>query len=107
MPAVKKPFDSYRIFYWSHHTPDLAAGIYCYSGATYVGRILFSEPGSGPPANAMEPSGMALRYRIEQFGDVMEILREEKPLYLHLNTDNGIGQVATSDQEPTGEEEGG
>lgn len=36
----------------------------------------------------------------------MNILRKEKPFYLHLNLDNKIGALATSDLEPVGEDEG-
>jgi hypothetical protein len=37
---------------------------------------------------------------------VIEILREEKPLYLFLSLDNKIGTLATTDIEPIGAEEG-
>ena len=42
---------------------------------------------------------------MKHFDSIMAILREEKPVYVNLNTANGIGTVATS-AEPVGEEEG-
>jgi len=50
-------------------------------------------------------NGIYLYYRISRFADVMTILKEEKPLYLSLNTSNSSGYVGTY-YEPVGEQEG-
>jgi hypothetical protein len=46
-----------------------------------------------------------IHYPLGRFDHIIGILRYEKPLYLFLNLDNLIGHVATSELEPTGEEE--
>ena len=54
------------------------------------------------PFGKPQPS---LHFPISKFNDVITMLREEKPLYLFLNEDNGVGIIATQDFEPVGEEE--
>ena len=102
MPTVQKDFDAYMIWYYSGHTYE--ALIYCYKAGAYVGRIVFYKDGSVQP-NANFASGPSVHYSLSRFEHVVDILRNEKPLYLFLNLDNLIGMVATSEQEPTGEEE--
>jgi hypothetical protein len=103
--TVNAPFDSYKVFYWSQHAPTLRASIYCYQGVKYVGRIVFVDDAQPTlPANSgAQPN---IHYYLRQFNDLMTIVREEKPLSLFLNLDNGIGIVSTDDNEPTGEDEG-
>ena len=74
-------------------------------GTQYVGRIVFFKEGSAIPPNASYPEP-SIHYPLSRFNDVINILREEKPLYLLLNLTNMIGTLATSDIEPVGEEEG-
>ncbi len=74
-------------------------------GNSYVGRIVFFKDESTIPDNANYSSGPSIHYPLSRFNDVINILRQEKPLYLFLNLNNKIGIVATSDREPVGEEE--
>jgi hypothetical protein len=103
--TVSAPFDNYKIFYWSQHSPQLRAAIYCYQGVKYVGRMVFVDDAQPLPANTgnTQPN---LNYHLRQFNDLMTLVREEKPLSLFLNLDNGIGIVSTDENEPTGEDEG-
>ena len=103
MATVTRAFDSYRIWYSSRHPYE--AHIYCYKATKLVGRIVFFKDDTAIPPNANQPSGPSIHYPISRFNDVINILRYEKPLYLHLNLANLIGEVATSDLEPTGEQE--
>jgi hypothetical protein len=48
----------------------------------------------------------AINYALSRFEAVMGILRFEKPLYIFLDTSNGIGFLGTSQLEPVGEQEG-
>lgn len=109
MPTASANFDGYKIWYYSSHTLSgyYEALIYCYMGGTFVGRIEFYKE-STPDASLLSSiSGGApfVRYRISRFDDVLRLLHHESPLYLHVNSDNGIGTVATAAVEPTGEEE--
>lgn len=103
MPTIKKDFDAYKFWYYRGHPYE--ALIYCYKVGKYVGRIVFFKDDANIPANANYPSGPSIHYPVSRFNDVINILRYEKPLYLFLNLDNLIGMIATSDLEPTGEEE--
>lgn len=102
MPTVQKDFDSYRIWYYSGHPYE--ALIYCYKAGTYVGRMVFFKDGSSIPSNDNSGS-LSIHYPLSRFDHVTNILRHEKPLYLFLNLDNLIGILATTDNEPIGEEE--
>jgi len=102
MPTIKKDFDAYKIWYYSGH--PYQALIYVYQGSKYVGRIVFYKDGTTIPPNASYPEP-SIHYPLSRFNDVINILREEKPLYLFLNLDNKIGILATTDLEPVGEEE--
>ena len=103
MATIQADFDSYKYWYYSGHPYE--ALIYCYKATAYVGRIVFYKDGAAIPANA-NLSGPSIHYPLSRFADVIDTLRMEKPLYLFLNLDNGIGMLATSDFEPVGEEEG-
>ena len=43
-----------------------------------------------------------LNFQISLLSDIMDMLRNEKPLYIQLNTDNWNGMLSTS-AEPIGE----
>lgn len=109
MPTASASFTTYRTFYYSSHGLDAyyEALIYCYSGISLVGRIEFYKDTT--PDSSLKSTIVGgqpyVRYRANRFNHVMQILLHEKPLYLFVNSDNGIGTVATSDAEPIGEEE--
>ncbi len=107
MPATEEIFDSYKIFYYTDRPfAPFQAMIYCYRGTQNVGRIIFYPDGDVPM------SGQAsLHYPFSRFNDVVTTLRYEKPLHLFWDSYNQGGQevtwgmIATSEQEPTGEQE--
>lgn len=103
MATVRKDFDSYKIWYYSGHPYE--ALVYCYQASSYVGRIVFFRDGVTIPPNQNYASGPSIHYPLGRFDDIAGILRHESPLYLFLNLDNQIGMLATSELEPTGEEE--
>jgi hypothetical protein len=103
MATVKKDFDAYKIFYYSGFSYE--ALIECYKAGALVGRMVFFKDGSQIPANRNYASGPSIHFPLSQFDDVVGILRHETPLYLFLNLDTLSGQLATSELEPTGEEE--
>jgi hypothetical protein len=104
MATYEKAFDQYRIYYM---TGGFGGPIIdCFNGMSFVGKILFHPDGQPLPANAVQSDVVFLRYRANQFGDVIAILRNEKPLFLRLTTPGFAGFVATSQGEPVGEQEG-
>jgi len=100
-------FDSYKIFYYTDRPfAPFQAMIYCYRGSQYVGRIVFYPDGNVPMS-----AQASLHYAFSRFDDVVTMLRYEKPLYLWWDSYSQGGQqvtfgmIATSANEPTGEQE--
>jgi hypothetical protein len=102
-------FDAYKLWYYSSYagTYPFDALIYCYKGTTFVGRIEFRKAEASIDALRSEiTNGQPfVRYRIDRFRDVHQLLLHEKPLYLFVNDANWVGGIGTAENEPTGEEE--
>jgi hypothetical protein len=104
MPVHEKKFDQYRIFYMTGGSE--VPLIDCYQGGTHVGKLVFHDTTGAPPANLVTADGILyLRFKLSQFGDVIGILRQEKPLFLRLSTPSLKGWVGTDGAEPVGEQE--
>jgi hypothetical protein len=103
MPAVSKPFNGYRFQYYAG-SGSPGAYITCWQDSISVGTLVFAADGTELPANKIQDNSVILYYPLSRFSQVLDILRNEKPLYLWLNTDNGFGHVGSS-IEPVGEEE--
>ena len=104
--------DSYSVRLWSSRpTTNLdplvpVAGVYLFEGATYRGHVYFHPDGTAlsPPAVDAVSGEVFLSFNLSQLGPVLQLLREEQPIYLYdLGPDN-VGLM--TGQEPTGEEEG-
>ncbi|MGH9224693.1 MAG: hypothetical protein ACRD2W_13155 [Acidimicrobiales bacterium] len=103
MATISADFDSYK--YWCYSSHPYEAMVYCYRSTAYVGRIVFFNDGAALPPNA-NLNGPSIHFPISRFGDIIDTLRTEKPLYLFLNLENLVGSLGTADFEPVGEEEG-
>lgn len=81
------------------------AGIYAYRGETLVGALLFYPDNKLLPNARLDPKRdvIFLSYSISQFHAVLDILRNEKPLWLYYRTATNAG--LSSGREPVGEEE--
>jgi hypothetical protein len=111
MATLINPFDTYQIFYYGGTAPSPAARIQVYQAGAFTGEMnFFPLPPASVPANTtIAPLGTAvpsLNYELSRFNDVVETLRQEKPLYLFLDTSSATGMLATTDLEPVGEQEG-
>jgi len=107
MPNVRKTFDHYRVQYTSSTRSLPLASITCYSGETPVGLVEFVETAAELREPFIhQPSGMIfLPYLLRRFHDVIDLLRNEKPLELYFNPDGKWGSILTSEAEPVGEGE--
>lgn len=103
MATTRQDFDSYKIWHYSGHSHE--ALIHCFHGGVCVGEISFFKDDMPMPTNQITRNRPCINYPISRFNDIISILRYEKPLCIFLNLSNNIGIVATSDQEPVGEEE--
>jgi hypothetical protein len=98
-------FNIYRVYYYSAPQYDWAVRIDLYMSAANVGTLLFMKEGESIPANTIAHGVPQLHYSMRDFPAMIQMIREEKPLFVNLNEANGIGSVSTSD-EPVGEQEG-
>jgi hypothetical protein len=99
-------FNRYRMYYYSapQYSWDVRIDLRM-TGGDNVGTLLFMKAGQTIPANTSVGGFTQIHYSISHFPAIMSMLREEQPLFLNLNTTNGIGTISTSD-EPVGEQEG-
>jgi hypothetical protein len=105
-PEHKTQFDAYRVRYLSGG--GAGPEIDCLLRGEQVGRLLFHEDDEELPANQLQdgPEGgvVHLHFRLSQFPHLIDLLREEKPLYLSLSEPGLVGAVMTG-SEPVGEGE--
>jgi hypothetical protein len=104
MAIIRKDFTAYLIAYMSG--PNEGPIIDCYNGPTHVAKLCFHRNEPLPPNLLASGNVIYLRYLISQFNDIVEILRNEKPLYVQLSTPDLKGFIATSGFETVGENEG-
>jgi hypothetical protein len=104
--------DTYAVRMWSSRpttnlNPGIAvAGIYLYEAGIYRGYAYFYPDGT-PLAPAVIDSAndfIAVHYNLSQLDGILQMLREEKPIYLYEFGVSNAGLM--SGMEPTGEEEG-
>src|SRR5262245_25908334 len=103
MATIRVDFDAYQIFYFSAFSYE--ASIECFSEGRLVGRMLFFAYGADVSSNRSYASGPSLHFKLRRFGDVINTLRHEKPLYLSFNTETRSGMLASSELEPTGDDD--
>jgi hypothetical protein len=111
MPAVYE-IDQYWVRMWSSRpttnlNPGIAvAGIFLLQGGIFRGYAYFYPDGTGlaPPAIDSVEGVIAVHYNLSQLAAVLQMVREERPLYLfEFGAENAGLQTGI---EPTGEEEG-
>ncbi len=103
--------DGYAIRLWSSRpttnlNPGVAvAGIYLYEGTTYRGYVYFFPDGTplAAPVNDAANGRIFIHLNLSEFHPVMDMLRDEKPLYLYYQSADNAALF--SGLEPVGEEE--
>jgi hypothetical protein len=100
-------FDTYRVRYQTGGgvTPEVD----CFHQRKLVGTLLFHPDEVATPQNDVLPAAdgavlLRLHFTISQFPHLIDLLREEKPLYLSFSESTHVGAVMTG-QEPVGEGE--
>ncbi len=110
MAVFNNPFDSYQLYFYSGSAAAYPVVIQVYQAGLLVGRIAFVPDGTPVPANTViTPLGAqipAIYYSYNRLGPIVGMLRYDKPLFVFLDTSSGVGMVATSQNEPVGEQEG-
>ena len=81
------------------------SGIHIYNEGIYKGKCSFYEDGVNMSQNISSSGRVYLHYPASKFSWVLDILRNEKPVFYYLNTSSRFGYIGTS-REAVGEEEG-
>ncbi len=105
MAQVIKEFNEYRIRYYTPNSSNkLTAYIFCFMNGSYRGSIEFHRTNTQLGTNYLSKNSITLHYYDDVLPGIIDLLRNEKPLYLSLNDQTLVGWVDTS-EEIVGEEE--
>jgi hypothetical protein len=116
MASIVKEFDSYKIEYRSEPTQTTSETgmsysknepvVGCYFPGKLLGILIFQNTDL-LPINSINNVNqvVTIYYHRSLFSDVIDILRNEKPLYIYLDTSSRRGGIRTKEQEPVGEAE--
>jgi hypothetical protein len=77
--------------------------IILYNGETAIGYIRFREAGADLPNDSQSGSRIVMYLPVAQFNAVVDVLRNEKPIYLVFTDNHAFLSTST---EPVGEGEG-
>ena len=106
MGTTSHEIDSYRVY---HHNEDntygQAAVINCLKSGVNKATLYFYREGTSIPASAIASNGtIYLRFSERRIHEILDTLRNEKPLHVVFNSSNKWGWLGTTN-EPVGEEE--
>jgi hypothetical protein len=106
MPIIERPFTYYAFSYSS--PANAKTSIYLLDGPGMPFRpiaVLVFYSGE-VPTNSVDPSGVpVVRFPRGAFAEIIDLLRNERPLELIWDSDNLIGSIRSAAAEPVGEEE--
>jgi hypothetical protein len=101
-------FDTYKYFVYSNRydTIDDAATIQLYNGELLVAILFFNYDASKANRDPVLFGGdrVFLYYHMSMLDTIIDMLRNEEPVYLYYNIDRQLGYLSTSKEE-VGEEE--
>lgn len=103
MAAIYKEFDSYKFWYYGKNQHRLQ--IQLYQGSNYIGTADFRDGDDIPDNEILADEYIRLSFYKSDFANIMDIIRNEAPLFAWINPDNFIGGIASVEHEPTGEGE--
>jgi hypothetical protein len=101
---VSSPIDKYMVVLYGKDASGggLAAFIHCYYNGKIVMTCEFHHDGSTLPENRNAGGRVWLTYHWSHFDAVIDVLRNEKPLYCGFIESTKVGYISTQ-QEPVGE----
>lgn len=95
-------FNQYQIFFYAK--PFKSRLIQLYNDGTLVGSLSFDDY-KELPENTHTDTAINLKYMESDYQDVIDLLRNESPLHIWINGENGVGGLSTAADEPVGEGE--
>ena len=88
--------DEYEVMYSANKFPPR---IWLKSSGKFIGQLVFQPDGTVLPADSIVGSQVNLFYHLQQYAHCIDLLRNEKPMYLLFNAggpanENGIKTTA-------------
>jgi hypothetical protein len=86
--------EEYEVMYSSNKFPPR---IWLKSAGKYIGQLIFHANGATLPADAQVSTQYNIQYHLDDFQNCIDLLRNEKPMYLlwmGVNAENGIKTMA-------------
>ena len=101
---VSSQIDKYKVVLYGESAlaGDLVAFIHCFYQGRNVVTCEFYEDGSILPTNRNQGGKVGLTYHWSHFAAVIDVLRNEKPLYFGFIESTKVGYISTH-AEPVGE----
>ncbi len=91
----------YEVMYSANHFPPR---IWLRNGTTALGQLIFQPNGSALPADSMVNGQVNLYYHLDDFHNTLDLLRNEKPMYLlYSGSGGGFENGIKTTKEPVGE----
>jgi hypothetical protein len=88
--ATITKIDEYEVMYSSNKFPPR---IWLKSAGKFIGQLIFKADGTALPADAMAGTQVNLYYHLQDFANIVDMLRNEKPVYILWagpTSENGI-----------------
>jgi hypothetical protein len=99
---ISAPIDAYKVVMYGENQSDLVAFIHCYHDHKNVMTCEFYRDGAAMPENRFKGGRAGLVYPYSRFDEILDVLRNEKPLFFGLILSTKVGYIATH-AEPVGE----
>jgi hypothetical protein len=97
------PITDYTVMYSANAFPPR---IWLRNGTTSIGQLVFHPNGAALPADALSGRQVNLHYHLDDFQNVLDLLRNEQPMYLVFAGSGGGNENALrTTAEPVGEGE--
>lgn len=104
MAVTRHEIDTYRL-YINNGEVDQIAVIHCYKGHVFKGSLLFHKEGNAVPSGIIHQNqSIFLHFHENQLPILLDVLRNESPLFIWVEDRNFAGGLATT-PEPVGEGE--
>ena len=95
--------DEYVVMYSANQFPPRIA---LKSGGRFVGQLVFRPNGAALPVDGLLNGQVTLQYHLDDFHHVLDVLRNEKPVYLlYSGSGGGFENGIQTTAEPVGEGE--
>lgn len=101
MPVTR--IENYEVLYAAN---QFAPRIWLKNGDNYIGQLVFHPNGQSLPPDGPDAANPSLHYHLDDFQNALDLLRNEKPLWLlYSGTGGGFENGIKTDAEPAGEGE--